>query len=215
MIAWPDSGGRWRNIDRWPDAAAKDDAWDVFRRLDCLDPTEIGAKQEGDETPFLRFADEAQRAFDEWRDRLENRLRAGDLAPAMESHLAKYRSLVPSLALIFHLADRESGGPVGYESLTRALCWAEYLESHACRLYANVLAADMAAAVELSRRLQDLGGQFTAREVYRKHWRLLDRKGTDEAIAILVDHGWLRAFKTDTNGRPSTIYEVNPAAKKS
>jgi putative DNA primase/helicase len=42
---------------------------------------------------------------------LEKRLR-GDLHPALESHLAKYRKLVPALALICHLVDGGTAGRV-------------------------------------------------------------------------------------------------------
>ena len=55
----------------------------------------------------------------EWRADLENRLHKGDMAPALESHLAKYRKLVPALALINHLADG-GAGPIGRTALGRA-----------------------------------------------------------------------------------------------
>jgi hypothetical protein len=45
----------------------------------------------------------------EWRQVLEYKLRAGDLTPALESHVSKYRTLVPALALINHLADGGRG----------------------------------------------------------------------------------------------------------
>ena len=65
-----------------------------------------------DGLPFLRFDDEAQGEFGEWRADLETRIRAADMAPALESHLAKYRKLAPALALINHLAD-SGAGPIG------------------------------------------------------------------------------------------------------
>jgi hypothetical protein len=53
----------------------------------------------------VRFDDEGQELFDAWRRILETRLREDSLHPMMEAHLAKYRSLVPSLALLIHLAE--------------------------------------------------------------------------------------------------------------
>src|SRR5262249_25157160 len=65
---------------------------------------------------------------------LERRLRSDELSPALEGHVAKYRKLVPALALIDHLVEG-GAGDVGKESLLRALAMAEYLETHARRVY--------------------------------------------------------------------------------
>lgn len=199
-------------MDTWPDTEARRAAREVFERLDTLDTTCIGACQDhGDPTPWLRFAPDAQTLFDEWRTDLEHRLLGDDLHPALESHLAKYRSLIPSLALLFHLADTPEGGPVGKPSLLRALTWAEYLETHARRVYAPALAPELAAAVELDRRLSKLPNPFTAKEVYRNHWRLLDIEGTAQALTVLEDYGHVRAEKPEGPGRPTVRYAVNPA----
>ena len=61
-------------------------------------------------------------------------MRSGDISPALEGHLAKYRKLVPALALINHIAEDDEGD-VTQKSLVRALSFAGYLESHACRVY--------------------------------------------------------------------------------
>jgi Protein of unknown function (DUF3987) len=60
--------------------------------------------------PFLRFDPAAQEHFDSWRADLEQRLRAEDDHPVLLSHVAKYRSLMPSLALIAVVA-RDGGRP--------------------------------------------------------------------------------------------------------
>ena len=56
------------------------------------------------------------------------------MSPALEGHVAKYRKLVPALALINHLAD-SGDGLVGIEALLKALAFSRYLESHARRVY--------------------------------------------------------------------------------
>jgi hypothetical protein len=72
------------------------------------------------------------------------------------SHVAKYRSLMPSLALIGHLIDGVAGGPTGPVSggaAARAVAWCEYLQGHARRLYASVTdKARVAAGARLPRR---------------------------------------------------------------
>ncbi len=214
VAVWPDPPAAWRNVDRWPDTSARQAARQVFDRLHILDPAAIGATQdEGDRVPWLRFDPQAQALFDDWRADLERRLRAEDLPPAMESHLAKYRSLAPSLALLFHLADNAQGGPVGKPSLVRALAWCEYLESHARRIYAPALAPDLFAAIELDRRLLALPEPFTAKDVYRKCWRGLNREGAAAALATLEDFGRVRGEKSAGPGRPTVRYTVNPALR--
>ena len=74
------------------------------------------------------------RVFCRVAGRSERRLRAADLSPALELHLAKYRKLVPTLALINHLVDEDSG-PIGEAAIVRALAFSQYLETHARRAY--------------------------------------------------------------------------------
>ncbi|MDZ7697631.1 MAG: DUF3987 domain-containing protein [Deltaproteobacteria bacterium] len=64
---------------------------------------------------YLRFDDKAQVVFDEWYGELMTKLE-GDDHPVLLEHMGKYRSLMPSLALIFHLVEVADGvaqaGPV-------------------------------------------------------------------------------------------------------
>ena len=91
---------------------------------DQLNPDEVGTSQDDHQSdiPFLHFTDATQEVFDTWRASLEKKVRSGEEHPAIESHLAKYRSLIPSLALIIHLADGECGNigvqAVSYTHLT-------------------------------------------------------------------------------------------------
>lgn len=105
VLVWPDRLGEWGSPERWPDTEAKNRAFTIFEHLDNLGPASLGVECEPGEIPALRFAPDAQELWDEWRAELENRLRSSELAssPALESHLSKYRSLLPSLALLFHL----------------------------------------------------------------------------------------------------------------
>jgi putative DNA primase/helicase len=106
LAVWPDTRGTWQNVDRWPDTEAKQRAWLVFQRLSTLHRDHIPSPDSGaftqDMPPGIRFAPSAQEIFDRWRTHLEACLRSDTLHPAMESHLAKYRSLMPTLALLFH-----------------------------------------------------------------------------------------------------------------
>jgi putative DNA primase/helicase len=215
LAVWPDISPTWKNVDRWPDKDAKDAVSLLFDRLAKIDTSALKAQQgEYDNIPFLRFTPEAQALFDEWRAVLEGRIRGGDLPPAFEAHLAKYRSLVPSIALICHLIEGDDSGAVGEESLLRALAWSEYLESHAKRIYAYATHADLAAARELFKHIKrgDLSFPFSARDVYRRHWTMLDKEGTEAAVSYLEDFGWIREVQPEQRaGRPSAKWEVHPS----
>jgi hypothetical protein len=214
VLVWPDAPAEFRNVDRWPDSPARERAWQTYQRLDALYAPSYGATDTGG-IPVIRFAGEAQEMFDGWREGLERRLRGDELTAAAESHLAKYRSLVPSLALLFHLADADAG-PVTQSSLARALAWATYLEAHALRVYSDVNTPEVVGARELLTRIRrgDLNATFTARDVYRPQWRGLDRESTRGALAVLEDHDYLKSERIETGGHPRVEYHVNPRVRK-
>ena len=212
LAVWPDVTTEWVNHDRTPNLQAREDAYAVLERLDNIAPATISAKQEDGDLPYLRFAPDAQKLFVEWRTELEHRIRQDDNPPLIEAHLAKYRSLVPTLALLIHLAD-VGHGPVGEMALRRACAWAEYLESHARRIYAPALLPASAAAHALAGRLRkrSLESGFTLRNVYMKGWHgLTEREEVQEAVELLEDLGWLRGTPEKTGGRPTIRYAVNP-----
>jgi putative DNA primase/helicase len=219
LLVWPDTSGEWRHVDRWPDKGAQALSSEVFNRLDKLDWKEAGAQRDrgldGDEDglPYLRFNIEAYDLFVEWRKDLEKRLR-GDLHPALESHLAKYRKLVPSLALIDHLVDGGKG-PVGMAALARAIGWAKYLETHARRAYGSATFAEAATARAIFAKIRsgDLKSEFSSRDVWRPQWsKLTDRNVVGAGLRLLVDYDHVFEAKTETAGRPAVVYTVNPKA---
>jgi putative DNA primase/helicase len=213
LLVWPDVAGEWRDIDRWPDSDARKIANDTFDRLDSLDPIAIGAKaDDAGGIPYLRFDSEAQEIFSEWRAGFEHRLRSGAEHHAFESHLSKYRKLVPSLALLIHLADNYSGS-IGKAPLLKALAWSEYLETHAKRAYASVAQAEAESARALLQRIKkgEVTNPFIVRELYRKGWTHLTKSDqVREAVKLLCNHDYLREESSDTDGRPKTEIWINP-----
>jgi Protein of unknown function (DUF3987) len=217
LLVWPDQSPEWRDVDRFPNSDARIAAWQVFERLDKLQPDEIRAEHDQFEpVPFLRFDEEAQSLFNEWRGAHEIKLRSGELAPGLESHLAKYRKLIPALALINHLADGGSG-PIGETAVLRALALAEYLETHAQRAYAAGSEIEISAAKAILGHIRkgDLHDGFTSRDIQRKDWaNLSDRANVQSGLELLCDLDWLHAEKRETGGRPSVSYRVNPTAQQ-
>jgi len=222
LLVWPDAPSAWRNVDRWPDIEAKNRAYEVFRRLDALNPEVFGASGENEEgIPAVRFTEDAQEVFDQWRDELEVRLRSTDLTPALESHLAKYRSLMPSLALIFQLIEyvdgSGDGGAVDIKPTLQAVAWCEYLETHARRLYSSAENPAMEGARTLLDRIRkgDVSDGDSTRSVYRKHWAKLSiPEEVSSACSVLEEFGWLCIEVIKTSGRSTTRLRLHPALRE-
>jgi hypothetical protein len=168
--------------------------------------------------PALRFAKDAQRLFYDWLSNLEGRLRSSEVqrTPAFEGHLAKYRSLMPSLALLFHLVETIERGPVGpvsLEATKRAADWCEYLELHAQKVYCAELQGDLIAAHAVATKIR--GGQvydgMKSREIYRRGWsHLKTPEAVSAALERLEQHDWLRVVVPEDTGRPSPEVRINP-----
>jgi putative DNA primase/helicase len=219
LAVWPDVGRRWRNVDRWPDADARTRVVEIFQRLNRLEPAALGAEELTPEAlPFLRFEAEAQAHFDTWRAALEQTLRAEEEHPVLLSHWAKYRSLMPSLALIFQLidaVDAGTSGPVARAAAERATAWCTYLEAHARRLYAILTDAARVAAAVLATKITHgrVASPFTAREVYRNEWAgLTEPRVVQGALEGLAELGWIRAeaVRARDGGRPTVRFRINP-----
>ncbi|RTL96156.1 DUF3987 domain-containing protein [Ancylobacter aquaticus] len=208
LAVWPDDVGSWQWVDRHPSVVARDDYEQAFRRLHALD---LGTGECGYEA--LRFTPEAQAMFREWMEEIQREARSDRLAPTMESHILKMPKTVASLALIFELVEGGTAA-VGAEAAARALDWADYLRSHANRIYSagQTLAADGARLV-LERRKQ-LPEEFTARDIQRKQWSCLaDRDAVASALDLLMLTHHCREVPQEPDirgGRPSTVYRWSP-----
>lgn len=220
LTVWPDVNRAFTYVDQWPDGQAKQMAWAVFERLNALQPaTDEDAQQ-------WRFTPEAQSIFEQWVIEFETEIRGDELHPALVSHLAKYRKLVPALALIFALVDTpDSGNLVDHRELVRALAMAEYLRTHAERLYAAATIPETSAAKALLTKIKgmklcDADGvpleAFTPRQVAVKHWAGLTTPAEVRTAAeLLADYGWLARETVQSGdamgrGRPSERYLVHP-----
>jgi len=213
LLVYPDEPV-WKMVDEAPNYEARNRAFQVMEELAGMSFTAYGAAQdeEGDR-PYFNFSDEAQELFYQWYEDLHiNKI--PNAHPLMAEHLAKYRSLMPSLALIFHLIELADNpfesGPVSAEATTLAIKWCEYLESHALRIYGLVEDTPMAAARALGDKLKDgaLKDGFTLRDIYNNNWSLLNTKErAKNACDVLVKKYWLRE---KIEGKSRARYLINP-----
>ncbi len=207
LAVYPDLPASWRYTDRAPDPHAEAHAWETFKRLRQLDPVAVGAESAPwADVPFIRFDDEAQALLIEWIEPHMQRLREGSEPPWIESHLAKYQSLVGRLALVLHLADGHNGA-VSADTLAKALDWCAYLEGHARRIYAPATDGGLSGAHLILKRRAELGERFTARDLYRRGWSgLADPDAAQAAVDVLLEYGHLISIEVETGGRPTIAY---------
>ena len=205
LLVYPDIKKNWQYIDKAPNKLAIDKAYKVFEAINTINP---------DSQIKVRFSTGAQTYFVEWLTELEGKLRNNNYHPAIESHLTKYRSLIPSLALIIHIADHPDkfAESVGEKALLKALEWGDYLESHAMRIYGIGIDSDNDNALLIAERFNKLGDSFTKRDIQRKGWTGLKNNSVIQtALDLLVSNGYLKERQeVPTNGRPTTTYMINP-----
>lgn len=216
LAVWPDNPGEYRAVDRAPNHAAREAAYAVYRRLYDLEPSRVGAETIDGQAPFLRLAPDAAELFTGWDVELRNAIRRGDHDAALAAHLGKFPKVVAGLALLFHLADGGTG-EVTCRPVERALGWADFLTTHANRLYAGLGHSRMEGARTLLTRLKrgDIRGPFKLRDVYVRGWsHLADAEAARSAIAILEAHDCVKGVEVPAGpegGRPTTDYHVNPS----
>lgn len=226
VVVWPDRYEKWTEPSRWPDHEAEVRAFQIFASLYELDPAAVGAMTDN-EIPFLKFAPGAQELFTAWRNKLERRVRGDELLafPAFESHLSKYRSLMPSLALLFHLVEVVAGSTepqagVSLHTAGLAAAWCEFLELHARKIYSVELEPERAAARAIAARIKAGAVEHgsTVRDVYRSQWAdLKTPEVVGTGLELLERLGWLRVVPEDRSGpgRRSNLLELHPDLRKS
>ena len=155
LLFWPEPTGKWINVDRWPDSQARRRAR-LFRTLDALNPADLNANPGATAarpTSGLTPGPDALRRL----VRLPRKHPAPPVRrdPLVESHLAKYRKLVPAASPCSSTWPTSSTRPAGSTgsaevsrpSVEKAIQWSELLEGHARRVYGSLDAPDLEAAL--------------------------------------------------------------------
>lgn len=218
LAVWPLDNKNWRWIDKSPNLEAYNQYKTIFQKFFNLS----SQKQ-----LRFRFSEEAQKNYAEWM--INNHKNAsGDTHPALESHFLKMPKTIATLALIFEIIIKLSNDDiiqlndvhciVDIAAVRLAIKWAQYLKSHAYRIYGGILNPCLEGAHVMLARFDKLEDSFTLRDIQRKNWI-----GLNEAIIIqdslnyLVDYGYLNAADiptTDSGGRPTIHYRKHFSMRK-
>lgn len=221
ILLFPEKRKKWTNVDRKPNLEASITVEKILEKIDALPLPE----RVNDEVQRIKlhFSDAAQILADAWRESLERRLCNEEMSPIFEAHISKYRSLMPSLALIFSLVnsfDVTGNAPTEVDdySVRLAIRWCQFLEQHAFKAYGEYLEPEMVAARVLlekvkSGSLQDFD---RCRELYRRGWKGLNTpEGFEAAIKTLQEFGWVRSeVLSPSVGRKSEVIRLHPSLRK-
>jgi len=216
LLVYPDESAA-KIVDEYPDTAARERAFRVLQTLASMDFREHGAATSQFELiPCYQFDKHAQEIFYQWLEGLNIKIHA-DEPPVILEHLNKFRSLMPSIALIHHLAnvaDGQAAGAITADSAAVAVKWCEYLESHMRRIYGMIGDVSQRAAIELAKKLQagKLSDVFSVRDVYRQCWHLLNTKELVQAACDeLAAASWIKESYVPVDGqREKMVYLINP-----
>jgi hypothetical protein len=217
VCVWPDSPREYRHVDRLPDSMAQRALREVFEALADLDALATVERDPDDPgaVSWVRFDADAQEVFDRWDADLQSRIRAGELPESVESHLSKYASLMPSVALILHLV-MNGRGAVTAAAASMAVRWCEYLESHALRVYAMATNPERQVALPLLRRLVAWpdGKPIRVRAIREHGWQgLTSTDAIEAALELLIEAGWVQSIPVrPVSGRPTVEYRCHPEA---
>jgi putative DNA primase/helicase len=219
LLVYPDEAKDWQLVDKKPNIQAQEQASAIMKKLAFMNFCDYGATQEKEDTPYFCFTEEAQGIFFAWLTELEREKLTREDEPILIEHFAKYRKLMPALALIFHLinvADGKARGSITTDCVEWAAAWCDYLEAHARRIYGMNLEIAHQAARKLARKIQreELNGHFDVRDVYRKEWSLLrTREEVEIACSVLKEAGWLKDDPHE-GSRGKNAYLINPKTVK-
>lgn len=218
LAVYPDVKQKWELIDRKPDFNALDAVFQVFKDLAEINPEECGffkmnkSYESQPDRYYLKFDNQAQQLWNQWWTEWELWIREENLPEYLVSHFTKYRKLVPSLALILYLLTGKRDCYIDVASLLMAIKWADLLKSHAFRIYGQVLNISETTARLIAERIikKELDSEFTLRDLKRKCWSGINEDTTEKGLETLQEAGWGKIEKIDTNGRPSSLFKINP-----
>ncbi len=200
---------------------------ELFRTLDNmlvrdrLDPQIDPHDPDG--MPYVGFSAAAQEIMNQYFRELDEKSRDIDEHPALTSHFAKYKSLLPALALIHHLCEHAGGKatskPVSLEAITVARKTCKVLATHALRVYSPLSRrrpSERKADALYKKILKgEIAGPIKTREIQRAHPTIFENAEIIEAaLTDLAKRGVVAPRPLSTGARrgpqKTTVYDINP-----
>jgi uncharacterized protein DUF3987 len=226
----------------WPDAiegVGKDtprndetygNVLEIFRTLDRMLVRDrfqpMTDKYDPDGMPFIGFSADAQEVMTDYLREIAHKMRTlgPNEHPALTSHFSKYRSLMPTLALIHHVVAHAAGNatskPVSLEAAKLARKSCKILATHAKRMYSSLRRQRPSerGADALYKKIlaHEIGAEpMKARDVQRAMPTVFDDvEAVEAALSNLTKRGVVapRPVPTGAKRGPqlTKVYDLNP-----
>ena len=216
LLIYPEQSKNWKYIDSPTNNKELQLVSKVFKSLETIDYQKYKLEiDDVDDIPYIRFSMDAQQLYIKWATNLERRILKGDIRPEILGHLSKYRSLMPTLALIFHLIDQSVLPPnkikskVQISSIKRAIYWCKYLEGQLYKIYENINTPHLTSAHALLDKIHygKVNEGDSVRDIYRNQWsKLNSSEQVRNAISLLEDYNYVRLVDSGSK----KIISINP-----
>ena len=175
---------------------------------------------DGSLTVVLKLCDKAYSAWKEFQRAIEQLMRDGGRLQQMHDWGSKLPGAALRIAGLFHAVQRPIDKPghteIDLETMECAINLATCLMDHASAVF-SLMARDegMQNASRLLRWIQKKGEpEFSVRDCFCAHQYIFQRKGAlAPVLDLLAQHGYVRRAPETSgrSGRPSEMYQVNPA----
>jgi hypothetical protein len=208
-------------VDITPNYDARNTVYDIHKNLATMDVYNLGAMDdEHTKLPYFKFSESAQAIFNSWYESLHSlTVQTEHDNEILAEHFNKYASLMPSLALIFHLVDIVSGkqtqsGFINELNAAKAAAWCAVLETHARRIYGLGGSNELLKAHALAQKIKEhqVTDDFSLRDIYRKKWSGLQTKeDVQAAVDTLTAYEWIKPKDAQEQ---NLKYMINPGVYK-
>lgn len=178
--------------------------------LTAIDDSDFGfGKDVNVKERTVRLSTLAENSFKAWNGTDKNKYSSTEMPDVLISHFNKYDKLVGGLSLIFEIISLYSKNSqqslkvkeVKSKSVKQAIAFADYLASHARKVFdhdANIVEKN---AEVILKNLHKLNRRFTTREVYQYEWEGLPRdKSIRESLDYLAQHFFIKHDDKSTRG---------------
>lgn len=181
---------------------------------------EMANDDQGEQCPhILKIADDALQSWQTFAHKIEAGMREGGTYAHLTDWAGKLPGAVARIAALLHIARHALVMPwekeISIDDMAAALRMADALCAHALVAF-DLMGADPAldgARVVLRWIEREAKPEFTFRDCHYAHKTRYKRAADlGPAIGVLLERHFIRArMIKQTQGRPSRIYEVNPA----
>jgi putative DNA primase/helicase len=195
------------------------------------DPNKMDYRSSYNEIVGISFDPQAQVIFSQWYEQLMTRIRSdSDHSKRVDFDedklnelLSKYAAIVCKIALVYHAIEAapkgEISGFISKLNLLRAIVVSDILEEHGKKIYASgkkggdgdtnlALMILLKYRSETSRSKAHTSGMSVSNISRDWFYDNIDKSDIEDALELLINHGWLESQFITGSNRPTTKYKL-------